>query len=116
MDGLRHVGVPITVGMGTTLLAYCSFLIPPFPGLRQMALLSMTGLVASYLTVILAYPALAGTPPPASRPLRWLRDRLARLGRSPPLVLGAPIVAGLALPVIGGMRLRFVDDIRALQS
>src|SRR3546814_2294801 len=56
MDGLRHVGVPITVGMGTTLLAYCSFLIPPFPGLRQMALLSMTGLVASYLTVILAYP------------------------------------------------------------
>src|SRR3546814_3751194 len=24
MAGLRHVGVPITVGMGTTLLAYCS--------------------------------------------------------------------------------------------
>src|SRR3546814_8008861 len=47
MDGLRHVGVPITVGMGTTLLAYCSFLIPPFPGLRQMALLSMSGPVSS---------------------------------------------------------------------
>lgn len=116
MDGLRHVGVPITVGMGTTLLAYCSFLIPPFPGLRQMALLSMTGLVTSYLTVILAYPALAGSPPPASKPVLWLRDRLARLGRPPPLVLGVLIVAGVAMLVIGGMRLRFVDDIRALQS
>src|SRR3546814_866421 len=81
-----------------------------------ISLLSMTVLVASYLTVILAYPALAGTPPPASRPVRWLRDRLARLGRPPPLVLGALIVAGVALLVIGGMRLRFVDDIRALQS
>lgn len=116
MDGLRHVGVPITVGMGTTLLAYSSFLVPPFPGLRQMALLSMTGLVASYLTVILAYPALAGSPPPASRPVIAMRDRLARLGRPRTPVLVLLIALGLALLVFGGSRLHFVDDVRTLQS
>lgn len=116
MDGLHHVGMPITVGVGTTLLAYCAFLIPPFPGLRQMALLSMTGLFASYLTVILVYPALAGTPPPATKPVLWLRDQLARLSQPPPLVLASLIVAGSALLVIGGMRLHFVDDIGIRQS
>ncbi|WP_028007444.1 MMPL family transporter [Solimonas flava] len=116
MDGLRHVGVPITVGMATTLLAYCSFLVPPFPGLRQMALLSMTGLVASYLTVTLAYPALAGHPPPASKPVLALRDRLARLGRPRPALLALLIALGLALLISGGLRLRFIDDVRALQS
>ncbi|WP_020647751.1 MMPL family transporter [Solimonas variicoloris] len=116
MDGLRHVGVPISVGMATTLLAYCSFLVPPFPGLRQMALLSMTGLVASYLTVMLAYPALAGSPPPASKPVLALRDRLARLHRPRPALLGVLIAGGAVLLAFGLARLQFVDDVRALQS
>ncbi|WP_028081067.1 MMPL family transporter [Solimonas soli] len=116
MDGLRHVGVPITVGMATTLLAYSAFLVPPFPGLRQMALLSMTGLVASYLTVILAYPALAGAPPPASTPVLALRERLARLGRPRRPVLAGLIVLGVLIVGVGAARLRFVDDVRTLQS
>lgn len=116
MDGLSHVGTAITVGMSTTLLAYCSFLVTPFPGIQQMAVLSMSGLLASYLTVTLAYPALAGTPPPASKPLLALRARLEKLGR-PPRPIFAVLLAAAALLLAAGLtRLHFADDVRSLQS
>ena len=48
----------ITMGMATTIIGYGTFLLAPFPGLKQVASFSTIGLVASWLTVVLWLPRL----------------------------------------------------------
>ena len=61
---LRRVLPGISVGLLTTLIGYCTLLLAPFPGLRQVAVFSLIGLIASCLTVALWYPALDTKRPP----------------------------------------------------
>lgn len=46
-------------GMFTSVIGYLALAIAPFPGLREIAIFSSTGLLAAYLTVITAFPVLA---------------------------------------------------------
>lgn len=117
ITALRHVGPAIVVGMGTTALGYLAFLAPPFPGLRQMAVFSVAGIVSAGLCVLLAYPMVAGrgaqAPPRAlGRAVEFLaRLRLPQRRKLALLATGAAVLIGAGL-----MRLHFVDDVRALQS
>lgn len=116
-DALAHVGPAILVGMATTALGYLAFVVPPFPGLRQMATFSIAGIAGAGLTVLLMFPALAGrggAAPPAALAAGILR--LTRLSL-PQGAGGAVVLAALGILVVAGlMRLSFVDDVRALQS
>ena len=85
-DTLHHVGPAIGIGMLATVLGYFALLLLPFPGLRQMALFSIVGIVASCATVLAAHPVLANRVPASHRPralefARWLGDLPSRLGR-----------------------------------
>lgn len=116
-DTLRHVGPAILLGMLATALGYQAFLLPPFPGLRQMAVFSVVGVAAACACVLLAYPLLANRRPAPHRP--WLLGFTARLGTLS-LPRGARAWA-LALPLAaatlaGLWQLRFVDDIRTLPA
>ena len=117
-DTLHHVGPAIGIGMFATVLGYVALTLLPFPGLRQMALFSIVGIVAACATVLCAHPFLANRAPATHRPAalgfaRWLGDLpMSGLARLPPLAFAALA----ALVVIGFWRLEFVDDIRALQS
>jgi predicted exporter len=55
---IRRVLPGIAVGLGATLIGYFTLLLAPLPGLRQVAVVSMIGLTASFLTVALWYPIL----------------------------------------------------------
>ncbi|NKF21246.1 MMPL family transporter [Solimonas marina] len=114
--GLRRIGRSIGVAMASMLLAYASFLVPASAGLRQMALLSISGLVAAYLTVVLIYPVLLGTPAPAAPAIAAWRDRLGRLRAPRRPTLALLFAAGGILLIVGGQRLRFIDDVRALRT
>jgi predicted exporter len=114
---LRHVGPAILIGMLSTAVGYQAFLLPPFPGLRQMAVFSVVGVAAACACVLLAYPVLANRRPAAHRPA--ILRLAARLGRwrAPRGRALATVLALLAALIAAGLvRLQFVDDIRALPA
>ena len=74
---LTYVLPGITLGLATTLIGYAALSMAPFPGLRQIAVFSIIGLVGAFATVTLWFPIL---------------DRLA------PLHHGAGMVRFAALP------------------
>lgn len=115
-DAVAHVGPAVTVGMLTASLGYLAFLVPPFPGLRQMAVFSIAGIFSACLCVLLAYPLLAGRGRAAPALVDHLMARLTRLSAPRGRARGVLLLVGTALTVIGLGRLGFTDDVRHLQS
>ncbi|WP_157062494.1 MMPL family transporter [Pseudoxanthomonas dokdonensis] len=114
---MRSLLPGLLLALLTSSVAYLALGLPPFPGLRQMALFSVVGLAGAFLTVVCWFP--------------WLDTGIARqtrfadvIGRSlarwPRIGSGRGwkigIVAVLLLAVAGLAQLRFNDDLRSLQS
>jgi predicted exporter len=117
-DALGHVSRPIVLGMGAAALGYTGLLLLPFPGLKQMALISIVGLGVACASVLLLFPALARG---SGRELpRWCATLIAGLERAgrrlavprTRLIVG---VAVLGFLLLGLARVRFHDDVRSLQ-
>nr|MDT0253469.1 hypothetical protein [Endozoicomonas sp.] len=117
--GLRHIFPGISLGLITSLLGYLPMLATPFPGLQQMATFSSAGLLAAWLTVVLAYPALLNKAT-QTRQQHWplpFVDRFLMLWHQTfnrwryGIVLIPALLSIFALP-----QLKTNDDIRQLQS
>ncbi|MBK1612132.1 hypothetical protein CKO44_01440 [Rubrivivax gelatinosus] len=114
---MRQLLPGMVLALATSVLAYAALAIAPFPGLRQMALFSATGLVAAFLTVACWYPLLDRSPVRASRFAERIAASLApwpRFRRSRRLA-----VVGLATALLVGVglaRLQPGDDLRQLQG
>ena len=113
---LTRILPALSLGLGTTLLGYAALLVAPFPGMRQMAVFSIVGLVGSFLTVLCILPDLLKNPlPPRPRLLAGLERGLQRgihmaRNRWVVVLLG---LAALALAA-AATRARVNDDVRAL--
>jgi predicted exporter len=115
---LVRIGPGITLGLITSLVGYGMLALAPFPGLRQIAVFSVIGLLGAFATVILWFP-LADRALPPRHGQTMLRQAAAyfalwhrpdwRTARTALLVCTA-VVAGIGL-----MRLTFDDDVRKLQ-
>ncbi len=118
---LRRVLPGIVLGITTTLIGYLTLLLAPFPGLRQVAVFSAVGLVASFATVLLWLPALDQAAPLAHgegllRAAGWLWEfweEPRRRYRWPRQVLCAALAVAALL---GAWRLRAEDDIRRYEA
>jgi len=109
----------MTLGLLTTLLGYGALMLAPFPGLRQIAVFSVIGLVAAFLTVLLWLPQLdrSRQQPPGGRLLTaaehtagfWQANRW-RPARAALLVLAALVA------IVGLLLFRTDDDVRRLQA
>jgi predicted exporter len=55
---LAYVMPGITLGLATTLVGYSALAIAPFPGLKQIAVFAIIGLVGAFATVTLWFPLL----------------------------------------------------------
>lgn len=118
-DTLHHVGPAVLVGMLATAAGYLALLLLPFPGLRQMAVFSIVGIAGACATVLLAYPVFANRKPAAHAPAALgLARRLGEVSaeRSLPLPPLAVLALLLAIGGAGAWQVRFVDDVRSLQS
>ena len=116
---LRHVLPGITLGLATTLIGYATLALAPFPGLRQIAVFSVLGLIAAYLTVVLWLPRLdRGRPLAHGRTLLRLSARLWRFWEAPGLrgVRAALLLAAAMAGTAGLWRLHADDDVRRLQA
>lgn len=101
----------------TSALAYLALGLTPIPGLRQMALFSVTGLAAAFITVVCWFPWLERQAPPATALSQALARGLQRLPRLRASVgWGLAAVLLLALTLGGLLQLRSSDDLRNLQS
>lgn len=117
---MRRLAPGMALALATSVLGYAVMALVPFPGLRQMALFSATGLVAAFITVACWFPALAGR----GRPMTPLASRIAaslgllrwRPSRPRRLVGWALCLACALLLAAGLARLQARDDVRQLQS
>jgi predicted exporter len=116
---LAQVQPSITLGLGTTLMGYAALTFAPFPGLKQIAVFAIIGLVSSFVTVVLWFPLFDRLAPlrhgrkmlqVATWPwIFWSADRY-RLARR-------VLLAGcLALVAAGFALYRTDDDVRRLQA
>lgn len=104
------------MGLMTTIVAYFALSFSPFPGFRQIAVFSMVGLAAAWITSILLLPRLpALNAQPALKRLAFIGQ--VRDGFQQKTVLRySSIVVILALGVWGIFHIQVNDDVRNLQS
>ncbi len=115
---MAEVGRSIFLGMLTSVAGYVALFFVPIPGLRQIGVFSIAGLVASWISVALWYPWLSkGLKPvgPASR-----RAAASLAARWPKVSRGYLAAATLALlaaiSLWGCLRLSVDDDVRLLYA
>jgi predicted exporter len=114
----RRVLPALTLALITSVIGYLALALPPFPGLRQMAFFSATGLVFAWITVACWFPELAQGG--ALRRGELAARYSATLARWPRLHSGPPALVGvslfLMLVAVGLFHLQARDDIRLLQN
>ncbi len=108
----------LLLGLFSSAIAYAALALTPFPGLRQMAVFSVVGLCASWLTVVIWFPRLtrddAQQALGIAAKLDALRRRFPRLETNPLLILLLLVPLGLAGLSIWNSSAE--DDIRLLQT
>lgn len=113
---LGHLLPGLWLALLTSALAYLALGLAPFPGLRQMALFSVVGLAAAFLTAVLWFPWLDGGKVRTTGFSRWLGATLDRWPRPRGRAV-AITVAVMLVAIAGGLsKLHSNDDLRALQS
>jgi predicted exporter len=114
---LRRILPALILTLVTTLIGYMGLVLTPFPGLRQMALFSATGLTFAWLTVVCWFPALARASALNQRCAERYGHSLAawpRLASDQRTLYTA--LAFTAILLYGGSRMTVQDDIRSLQK
>lgn len=116
---IRCILPAIALGLIANVLAYSSMGVPAFPGLRQMAVIAVFGLIGAWLGVVLLLPAWAGPPARPGTALtlarRWLEHGPARVARAHRnRLLWGMVAALVVLAPITAVYLDPVDDIGVL--
>ncbi|MCG8667968.1 MAG: hypothetical protein MI867_01020 [Pseudomonadales bacterium] len=115
IDARNRINKALLMGGGSSVLAYSSLVWGGFPGLQQIAVFSVVGLGAAYLTVTLVYPLLfqscSENKISGQLPLAVIDSLVGRK----PLVVSYLVL--LVIVILYGLpKLMPNDDIRILQS
>lgn len=119
---VAYIFPTVTLAFITSALAYVGIGLAPFPGMQQVAIFCAAGLLGAYLTLILAYPLLAGSRlPSGSRPLALAGKYLANLTQlsnrlTTPLGMSMFALVIVMWCLVGVTKLTVDDDIRHLQQ
>ena len=107
----------LALALLTSVLGYVALGLPPFPGLRQMALFSVVGIAGTFMTTLCWFPWIDRGAPGNTRFSAWIVAGFARwprfgTGRATWIVHGAFALAC----VLALSDLRVNDDLRQLQG
>ncbi|TCS35551.1 putative exporter [Paucimonas lemoignei] len=115
---VRRLLPSLALTLLAAVIGYTGLALTPFPGLRQMAAFSVTGLLFAWMTVVCWYPVLIG--PATMKNTGQAQTFLAMLSRWPVLRADRKTLLALlavaALIGLGWSRLGVNDDIRSLQN
>ncbi len=116
-EQLRQISPGLWLALATSGIAYLALGIAPFPGLRQIAVFSVVGLTAAFLTVLCWFPWLDRKTLKQTRFALRFAASLDQWPRWPQGIRGILLaIASLAVLATGLVRLHDVDDIRTLQN
>ncbi|MHC5209620.1 MAG: MMPL family transporter [Planctomycetota bacterium] len=114
---LRKIWPGLVLGAATTVVGFLALLVSSFPGLRELAVFAACGITTALLATWAFLPGLtpaAARAPGPSRAVAAAIDRgLAAMGRRK-AVLVLPVLATLALAVVGLPKVRWNDDVSSL--
>ena len=115
---LKRIMPGLMLGLFSSVMAYAAQSLTPFPGLRQMALFSVVGLSAAWLTVVLWFPIFTRNdviqPLPGAAKLDALRHWFPRLEKSPGLMVLLLLAILFSIYSLWGTQNH--EDIRLLQT
>jgi predicted exporter len=115
---LRRLLPGLALTLATTVIGYFGLIFAPFPGLRQMAIFSLLGLIFAWLTVVFWFPTLLySSPAKTAFPLQRYSASFTRWpvwSANRPMLLAAVLFGAIA--AFGLSRLGVDDDIRLLQN
>ncbi|GLR70743.1 MMPL family transporter [Agaribacter marinus] len=115
---LKRIVSGLSLGLFSSVMAYSVQLFAPFPGIQQMAVFSIIGLVSSWLSVVLILPMFTRKDSLSELPLAEVLSRytnfLPRVAGNAKLTffLGACACIGVVTILMG----KSVSDIRLLQT
>ncbi|WP_414017205.1 MMPL family transporter [Aeromonas jandaei] len=110
-----HLLPGLSLALLTTLIGYALLWLAPFPGLQQLAICALAGLLAAFLTVLLLFPYWLGDLPQGALPIRHWQVRWIEAWQRPGgLRCWLPLLV-LMISAIGISRLVVDDDIQKLQ-
>lgn len=116
---LSKISIGLLLGLFSSVVAYAAQAMAPFPGLQQMAVFSVIGLIASWLTVVVCFPLLTRSDPIS--PLN-AAEQLTRVLNNIPRAenykktFSTLLFASLCIAVITLSKNQNVDDVRLLQT
>lgn len=114
--GLERILPGISLGLITSLIGYAALFIAPFPGLRQIALFSSVGLLASYLCVVYWFPDWLSASDKKFLPVfKSIAASMSSIWDNPKIYL-LGLTAFVIVLATGLFKLDVNDDIRILQS
>jgi predicted exporter len=113
---LRRILPGLILGLATTVLGYLCLVAAPLPGLRQLSVFTVTGLLASFLTVVLLFPLFDRA---SNRAMPKSLIRIVQFiwhfwDRVPYQWVGAVCLLLVMLPML--LLIRPDDDVRNMQS
>jgi len=107
----------LALALLTSVLGYVALGLPPFPGLRQMALFSVVGILGAFMTTVVWFPWIDRGAVRATRFSTWIVDGYARWPRFGATrrtwIVHAVVLVACA---IGVAHLKVDDDLRQLQG
>ncbi|WP_336166033.1 MMPL family transporter [Acinetobacter sp. 161(2023)] len=113
---LRPLLPSLFMGLMTTLVAYVFLSFTPFPGFRQIAVFSIVGLIAAWISSVLLLPRLpALNAQPAIRTLSWIGQTRLWFQQRAKIRYGL-IATILVAGTVSLFYLKTNDDIRNLQG
>lgn len=119
-ESAREAGPSVFLGALTTFATFYAFLITRFVGLKELGLLTGTGILFLAFSALFLLPALSSLghhPQPVSAPLPWLRaERILAWTKAHRLALSVGTLAVVGASALFATRLRFDDDVRHLRS
>ena len=111
-DTIKHILPALSLGLISSALAYGAQLLTPFPGLKQMAVFSVSGLLGSWLTVICILPILSRSTNQSTSTIGFIAQ-----GLQPYKTAIRVFLLGLiAISAVGVFSIKFEDDIRLLNT
>jgi predicted exporter len=114
LEALASITPAIGIGVASAVLGYAALFIAPFPGLRQIAVFSVVGLLAAFATVYLLLPWGLARPARARFP-QWPVRLIGAWRRAFTPRRVAWSIAVLAIAIAPGLAtLKAGDDVRAL--
>ena len=109
--------IGLTIAMATSVIAFSSFLLTPFPALRQIAVFSISGLFAAWFCVIFLLPAASANGQVVNSPQNlWIHGYLAIYTRAMRAVKWPFVVCLILFVIYGFSKLQPNDDIQSLQT